>query len=233
MARLSTQLRVFRAVLLLLVVLTCKAEAASLEVRAGGGGIETFSTARYNAYVEGSYERADGLLLFNTGERSDLFIGAEYTSSREATQHFNRYPSDYANPQADFQNLPYSLRIRAASFGMRLKPIVGNKWHLYLAPGLLWGRADYSADRSALPLVLLSSNEGASRFIRGRLGLGAIFELSKQIALGVEAAFTQSTPEFTIWARNNITGAVEPRTINDKAEMWGVMIGLHYNFRDY
>jgi hypothetical protein len=217
---------------LLLVALSSNVEAASLEVRGGEGFIETFSTARYNAYLEGSYKRADGLLLFNTGARTDLFIGAEYNSSHGATQHFNRDPSP-TNPEANFLNVPYSLRIIAASLGMRVKPIVGNNWYLYLAPGLIAGRADYNADLSALPLVLLSSNEGVTRFTRGRLGIGTVIGLSDQLALGIETTYTQTLPGVTIWARNNITGQVEPRTINDKAEMFGITVGLHYNLRDY
>ena len=228
----SKQLLIFRAMLLLFVALSSKVEAASLEVRAGGGDIETYSIARYNAYVEGSYIRADGLLLFNTGKRSDLFIGAEYDSIDRATQHFYRSPSP-TNPETKYANLPYSYRITAASFGLRIKPFVSRKWCLYLAPGLIAGKADYNTDFFAQPLALLSSNEGVSRFIRGRLGLGAVVGLSEQLALGIEATFTQTLPEVTIWTRNYITGQVESRRINDKAEMFGIMIGLHFNLRDY
>jgi hypothetical protein len=228
LGRRSAQLLLLSAMLLVFSALGSNGEAASLEVRAGGGDIDTLSTARYNAYVQGSYERVDGLLLFNEGAISDLFIGAEYDSSFGARQHFNRLPSS-ANPEANYQNAPYSLRIIAASIGMRSKPFVGETWYLYLAPGLIAGRAEYSADLSAQPLVLLSSNEGVSRFIRGRVGLGAVVGFTEQLALGIEATFTQSSPEFTIWVRNKTSGLVESRRINNRADMFGIVIGLHYN----
>jgi len=79
----------------------------------------------------------------------------------------------------------------------------------------------------------LTSNEGVSRFTGGRLGVGAVVGLSEQLALVIEATFSQSSPAFTIWARNTTTNQVESRKINDKADMWGIMIGLHFNLRDY
>ena len=93
----SKQLFIFGALLLPVVLFSANAEAMSLEMRAGGGDIETMSTSRYNAFVQGSYRRADGLLLLNTAEeRLDLFIGAEYDRSYKALQHFDRNPS-YTN----------------------------------------------------------------------------------------------------------------------------------------
>ena len=228
----TKQLLIFRAMLLLFVLLSAKAEAASLEVRAGGGDIETMSTARYNAFVQGSYRRADGLLLFNAGERADLFIGAEYDRSHEALQHFNRDPS-YTNTEKNYQYVPYSLQIRAASLGIRIKTVMAKNWYFYLAPGLIAGRAAYRADLTAQPLVLLTSNEGVTRYVGGRLGFGAVFDVSERLALGIEASFTQTSPAFTIWVRDTTTGQVESRKINDKSDMLGIMIGLHYNLRDY
>ncbi len=232
LAWLSRQLLIFRAMLLLFVLFSAKAEATSLEMRAGGGDIETMSTSRYNAFVQGSYKRADGLLLFNAGERADLFIGAEYDRSHEALQHFNRDPL-HTNPERYYQYVPYSLQIRAASLGIRIKAAMAENWYFYVAPGLIAGRAAYRADLTAQPLVLLTSNEGVSRFIGGRLGVGAVVDLSEQIAIGIEATFTQSSPAFTIWVKDTTTNQVESRRINNKADMIGLMIGLHYNLKDY
>lgn len=225
------QYAIFLLIFLSLIILHRDANALSIEIRAGSGTIEGLdgnctnsgNLDNYCNSAYGSYKKAEVDLLFSPWKRVDLFTGIEYMNADNMTQ----------NTSGNIQPMNYSLDVAGITFGLRFKPIVSDKWHLYLMMGGLAGKAYYTADfNGQTNIVPLSSNRGSEYFIEPRVGIGAVIGLSKRLGIGIEAAITKSFPAFNMSVINNSTGQVEERRLNNGTylNMLGMTLGLRYSF---
>lgn len=197
-----------------------RAYALTAEFCLGGGYIGSESIDGYVPILHftGSYQKAGANFLFSPWSRADFFVGAEFLRSGAVA--------------GDERSIDYSFDVAAAIFGVRLKPVAGERWHLYVALGGLAGKAYYKADfRSRPDLDPLSSDRVSSYFVRPRLGIGAVIGLWRQWSMVIEASATKALPSMDIAAVNNNTGQIDTVRINTKgADMGGAAIGLRYAF---
>jgi len=204
------------------------AYALSVEVRAGAGrvGLPTKDCnggdCTPTSKADGSYQQTDLDVLFSPWKRVDTYVGVEYINADHIDQSYAPY---------DYQRIQYSLDAYAVTFGLHIKPVVSDNWHLYAALGGVAGKAYYKADFSGqLNIVPLSDNRGSEYFVIPRIGIGAVIGICNQISIGIEAAATKSIPAFNMHVININTGQVEFRHLNDNAAMYGFTFGLRYTF---
>lgn len=216
----------FVTALLSLFLLPANADALSVEVRAGAGAVgfpRTCAEHCSSEEVRGSYEKAGANAVFSPWTSLDLFVGAEYAESHELSQYFEG--------DIDRRHMHYWLDYSAVTFGIRYKPFPKKRVNLHLMLGGLAGRANYRVDlKDQVDSISLSGYQDSAYFVRPQAGIGAVIGLSKRFGLGFEAAYTAAVPAYTITVRNTSTGQVENKRLNSDADMFGMTLGVRYNF---
>ena len=210
---------VFFFAVLALALVVPEARAASVQVRAGAGGLTGKNSQ------SGNFQREGVDVFIYEGRRVELFVGAELTSTKNASTGTDNNNGPSSTP------INYSLDMTTATFGLRFKPAVSGRWRPYLALGVVAGKADYKADVSGQAnILLLSTANGSTNFISPRVGLGMDVGLGEQWSIGIEATFTKSSPTFNVVVADFNTGQIEDRELNKSADMLGATLGLRYAF---
>lgn len=206
------------AILLLTVMalglMAMPAKAASVLVR---GGIEHITNSDEN---NSSIVGAD--VFFYEGRRVELFVGLEQNDFKNAISPIsqNQTPDD----------VKFSLGITALDFGLRWKPAMSSRWRPYLSLGGIAGKADYKIDSNQTNKVLLSTGSGSTTFVEPRAGIGMDIGLGERWSIGVEANVTGAIPSFNAVFADYYTGQIQDVKVNDKGNMFSLLLGLRYSF---
>lgn len=222
------QYLIFMLASLSFIIMHTDANAFSVEIQAGGGQTQMSGSGPLATCADCqpsmSIKKADAAIVFNTWERVDLFVGAEYVKSNTVT-HFTMVATDYS--------VDYSFDYKALTYGIRIKPIVGNRWQSYLHLGGLLAKANYEAELNGQNTsFFLSSNRVSSSFSRARAGIGGVIDITKQLGVKIEAAFTPSITTYTYTVKNvnSATGQIENRNVSGKADLFDITLGLRFTF---
>jgi len=205
------------------------ANAMSVEVR--GGHDRTAIKCSDGWCPDDSVTRVSADIVFSPWKRADLFIGPEYAKS--VTSTYRSSASMVPGSSWNHYSIDYSFDYTALSFGVRLKPIVRDRWHFYVALGGLIGTSSYKASFGEQNnLVSLSSDRGSSHFTTLRIGPGAVFNFTEQLGVGIELSLTPKVTAYKLHIRdvNSGTGQVTERELKGPDEMFGVTLGLRYMF---
>lgn len=203
---------------LALTLMYAEANAASVQVRAGVGGLG-------GPNQKGDFQQEGVDMFIYEGRRVELFVGVEMTSTKDAAT------GGYTGNGTNSAKLNYKLDITAATFGVRFKPALSGRWRPYLDLGGIAGKADYKTDITAQSNeILLSTGSGSTNFVSARIGLGMDVGLGEQWSIGVAVTYTQSAPAFNVVVADLNTGRIEDRKLNENADMVGASLGLRYAF---
>ena len=212
-----TPARIFFILFLLLIAAmsAARADAASMEVLAGGG-----TAASVDSSV-GFYQVRVNIVQA-LAKRLDAFAGLEYTKSGEGEQD-----EDYPNIS---NHARYSFYFPAAAFGLRYKLVARETFQLYLALGGVAGKVYYRTNFTDSDLTLLSEDHDSTYFIVPRFEVGVNYKIGERTALIAQMGVTGALPAFNAVVANKGTGTVEELKLNDGAEMFAFMLGLRYNY---
>lgn len=188
-------------VLVLLGSFTSQASAMSLEAYGAYGG-----------HSEGNYVKEGVNIVFFEGKRIDLFVGGE-TASID-TYATSIYPRSLLNGQ----NLDYTLKVNAATVGMRWKFHTESRWTPYLLAGFVYGTADYKIATNNLPGITYSATSASTDIRSFRGGFGTDVALSEHWGLGFEINYTIGPPTFDLTMTQTGSGTTEAISLPNTPE---------------